>query len=343
MVIKRIGLDLGYAYTTLCDVSAGVYREPSVALVDKNTNRTLALGNAALDMPDPPQDAVLVRPFKNGLLYSRELTYSIISNAVSALMPAQKIRCVLGVPSDIAPKQEKELCGLVCQAGAAECYGVHRSVAALIGAGYSPTMSVISVNVGAAYTEVTVMHGGQVILSGLVQVGGEDFDRAVKEYILQQGDVNVSLSVARAIKEKLGAVWEGKEADNLDIEGTLSLTGNRVSMNLTSEDMAGAFEKPLQRFLLAVADTVKKIPPDVTDAVFENGIVLTGGGAMLFGMDRMIAKVLDIPAVLARDPMDCVARGLSRINTFLPSRIRTGKDVTAALAGYYETRKNGTT
>ena len=121
----------------------------------------------------------------------------------------------------------------------------------------------------------------------------------------------------------------------------LSLTGNRITMNLTTEDVVGVFEKPLSRLLLEIADIVKKIPLPCVNDIFENGIVLSGGGAMLFGLDRMIERILEIPVVLAKDPMDSVAKGLSRINNFLPARMRGQcKDITSQLAKFYEARNS---
>ena len=223
------------------------------------------------------------------------------------------------------------------ESGVAECFGVHRAMAALIGAGYSPSLCAISVNIGASATEIMVLHKGKILLEHTAEIGGEDFDRAVKNYISDQGDVSVSLSVASAIKERLGAVWQGKPSESLDLEGTLSLTGNKITMNLTTEDIVGVFEKPLSRLLLEIADTVKKIPLDHVKDIFENGIVLSGGGALLFGLDRMIERILEIPVVLAPEPMDSVAKGLSRINNFLPSRMRwQSKDITPQLAKLYE-------
>lgn len=337
-MVTKIGLDLGYANITLSDVNSGVYREPSHALVEKSTSRIIALGEEATHTS--MDGAILVRPFKNGLLYSADMTRAIIENAIRAIQPGGKVRALIALPSDFLPRQERELYGMLEACGVEEVYGVYRSVAALVGAGYAPSISAISVNVGARYTDIAVMHGGKVILKSTEEVGGEDFDNAVRTYIQEQGDVNVSLSIARAIKEKIGAVWEGKPCESIDIDGTLSLTGNRVQMTLTSEDVLGVFEQPLHAFLRAVANQVKKIPVEMVEAVFQNGILLSGGGAMLYGMDKMLEKILDIPVTLAQYPMDCVSRGMSRIHTFIPVRMRSNhKNITPQLAKYYETKK----
>ena len=345
-MVTKIGLDLGYANITLSDVTAGIYREPSVALVDKNTRRIVSVGESAIsgdeEIGADIENTLLVRPFKNGLLFDHEITKGVIEHAVKAVMPSERIRCVFGVPSDFLPKQEKELFGMINDLGVAECYFVNRAVAALVGAGYSPSMSAVSVNIGAASVEIAVIYNGNIIFTSRQAVGGEEFDKAVKQYILEQGDVNVSLSVARAIKEKLGAVWQGREESSVDIEGTLSLTGNRVHMNITGEDIVGVFEKPLHKLLLAVAEAVKKIPIDKVEEIFANGIILTGGGAELFGLDTMMEKILGVSVTKPDNAIDCVARGLSRINTFIPMRMRTAcKNITASLPKYYEDKKNG--
>ena len=229
---------------------------------------------------------------------------------------------------------------MLTEAGVDSSLSVARSVAAIIGAGYSPSLSVISVNVGAQSTEVAVMHKGEVVHLAKSNIGGEDFDKAVREYILKQGDVNISLQVARAIKERLGAVWKGRPNDSIDIEGTLSLTGNRLRMSVATEDIVGVFEQPLKSLLDAIVDAVKKSPADMCGAIAENGIVLTGGGAELYGIDMLLSKVLGLPVTKPQNAIDCVAKGLSRINSFLPASIKINhKNITHQVSKYYEGSK----
>ena len=178
-MVTKVGLDLGYANITLSDISSGVYREPSIALIDKETRRIISVGNSAVSA-NSDCNGMLVRPFKNGLLFDSQITKGVIETAISAVKPADKIRCVLGVPLGILPKQEKELFAMLTEAGVSECYSVTRSVAAVIGAGYSPSISAISVNIGAMHTEVNVLHRGKSILSKIEAVGGEDFEEVRK-------------------------------------------------------------------------------------------------------------------------------------------------------------------
>ncbi len=336
-MVRRIGLDLGYANITLSDDESGVYREPAVALIDKETRRIISVGNSALEESDGlSESTLLVRPFKNGLLFDRQITQSVILHAVKSLAADERTRCVIGVPTDLLPKQEKEIFAMLGEAGVSDCYSVNRAVAALIGAGQSPLQSAISVNVGAYATEIAVFNNGEVAYTKKENIGGEDFDKAVKQYIFEQGEVNVSLSVARAIKEKLGAVWHGRAEETVDIEGTLSLTGNRVKMTISSEDIVGVFEKPLHRLFMAVAEAIKRIPLDNIENTFKNGVVLTGGGSMIYGMDIMMSKVLGIPVVQPEDAIDSVAKGLSMINNAVPIKGRaTNKNITASIADYF--------
>ncbi len=338
-MITKIGLDLGYANITLCNVAAEVYREPSVVLLDKNTRRIISVGNSAVMSDESGADGMLLRPFKNGLLYSSDITREIIRHAVSALGAQDKIRCVIALPSDFIPKQEAEIFKMLEEVGVSECYSVNPSVAALIGAGYSPNISAISVNIGASATEISLLYNGDILYYAREQIGGEDFDRAVKQYIFEQGDMTVSLLIARTIKERLGAVWQGRTSESIDIEGTLSLTGNKVKMSMCTEDIVGVFEQPLKRLLEAIVGAVKKIPLEIVETVFENGIILSGGGAELYGLDTMISKVIGVSVTKATAPIDSVARGLSRINTFLPARTRKNKNITSQLAKFYESKK----
>ena len=340
-MVTKIGLDLGYANITLSDTEAGIFREPSIALIDKATRRIVSVGEDAIrEEANAGGEGLLVRPFKNGLLFDHTITQSIINNAVAATLPAERLRCVLGVPSDLLPKQEKVLFGMMNSAGVTDCYSVNRAVAALVGAGQSPLGSMISVNVGAFATEIAVISNGAITQTAKENVGGEDFDKAVKQYIFEQGDVNVSLSVARAIKERLGSVWSGKPAESIDIEGTLSVTGSRVKMSVTTEDIVGVFEKPLHRLFMAIAEVVKKIPLDSIEKTFESGIILTGGGSMIYGMDKLMEKVLGIKVTQPSDSINSVAKGLAIINSKIPVKGKSSnKNITTAVAGYFDTKK----
>ena len=341
-MITKIGLDLGYANITLSDATAAIYREPSIALIDKDTRRIVGVGSSVLSGDDPASaDGMLIRPFKNGLLFDHKITQAVIDNAIAAILPADHIRCALGVPSDFLPKQERDLFNMLESAGVTECIAVNRAVAAVVGAGYSPLMSSISVNIGASATEIAVIHDGEITNVVRAEIGGEDFDKAVKQYIFDQGDVSVSLSVARAIKEKLGSVWQGKPEECVDIEGTLSLTGNKVRMSVCSSDIVGVFEKPLHKLLRAIADVVKKIPLDYVEDTFRNGIILTGGGSMIYGLDMMIGKVLGIAVTRPANAIDCVARGLARINNIVPVKGRaSSRNVTSQIAKFYDDKRN---
>ncbi len=339
-MVTKIGIDLGYANITISDASSGVFREPSVALINKDTRRIISVGNAAMSAENTSAAEVLVRPFKNGLLFDQQITQSIINNAASAVLPAERVRCVVGVPSDFLVKQEKELFGMFNRAGIAECYSVNRALAALIGAGFKPDISAVSVNIGAASTEIAVLIEGEIIYSARANIGGEDFDKVVKQYIYEQGDVNVSLSVARAIKEKLGAVWSGKTGESVEIEGTLALTGNKVKMTVNTDDIVGVFEPVLRKLFMEIITAIKKIPLDYVEKVFENGIVLTGGGSLIYGLDKMMGKVLGIAVKQPSDPMDSVAKGLSRISAMIKIKGRTSnKNVTALVKKYYSEAK----
>ena len=341
-MVNKIGLDLGYANITLSDMTCGVFREPAVALIDKNSRRIISVGTKAIEESDAYlESALLVRPFKNGLLFDKQITQSIIANATKNLVNEDKLRLVVGIPSDLSQRQERELYEMFVNVGIKDCLFVNRSVAALVGAGCSPKLSVISVNVGAAFTEIVVFDEGKITVTQRAPVGGEDFDKAVKQYIFDQGDVNVSGSVARDIKEKLGSVWRGKPSDSVQIEGTLAMTGNKISMTISTDDIVGVFEKPLYKLLMAVAEVVKKIPLDNVEKTFKNGIVLTGGGAMIHGMDVMMEKIIGVPVYQPSGSIDSVAKGLSLINSMMPYRGRAGgKNVTDFVAKYYQENLN---
>ena len=340
-MVTKIGLDLGYANITISDTAAGVYREQSVALIDRDSRRIISVGNSAIESSEELGDsAMLVRPFKNGILFDRQITESVVRQVVGSLPKDERIRCVIGVPSGLVAKQEKEIFSILVEAGITDCYAVNRALAALVGAGRSPLESIISVNIGASHTEICVVADGKILYESREAVGGEDFDRAVKQYIYDQGGVSVSGFVAMSIKEKLGSVWRGKEETSIEIEGTLTLTGNKVKMTVSTEDIVGVFEKPLHKLLMAVADAIKKIPLDNVEKTFKNGIVLTGGGSMIHGLDKMMQNVLGVPVYQPENSIDSVAKGLAIINSLIPVKGKIGnRNVTMQISKYYEERK----
>ncbi len=346
-MLTKIGMDLGYSNVTLSNVMSEVYREPSVALINNEAkseaDRIVSFGRAAEDSArgGAGDKGALVRPFAKGMLHDHNLTDGIIRTLVSVVKPADKIRCIIGVPSDCIPKQEKELFAMLNAAGVQSSASVVRSVAAFIGAGYSPISSGISINIGGFSTECAVMHRGNILFMKRYDVGGETFDRAVREYIKKNGDVNISLGMAKAIKEKLGAVWKGKENESIDIEGTLALTGNNIRMNVCTEDIVGVFEEPMQELINCIVETVKHVPKEATADIMETGIVLTGGGAELFGLEVLLERVLGIKVTKPESPIDSVAKGLSVVNKIVSGKNKIdGKNITSQLAKLYQGSKN---
>ncbi len=333
-MVNKIGLDLGYANITLSDASLEVVREPSVALLDGATRRILSVGSEAMESVNAQNR--LVRPLRNGILYSLEFTEQIIKNTLARLKGGTDIRCCFGIGADFNQKQLSQLADILHGAGVTECYFVNRAMAAIVGSGFIPTMSVCSVNIGAKRTEVAILYKGAVVYSATEDIGGEDFDLAVQEYILKNGELNISLQDARAIKESIGAVWEGRNAEPIEVTGTLALTGNRIHMSINTEDILGVFEKPLYDLLNAVAVALRRLEAKYIDAMLENGVVLTGGGAQLFGLDKMMRNVFKLPVSTMKDPDDLVARGLAAIASFLPVKMRSeGKDITAKIGDLY--------
>ena len=338
-MVTKIGLDLGYANITISNINGDVFRESAVAIVDKNTRKTLAVGNETSEFV-PDESLMLVRPFKNGLLYSSGLTKDVIRKEIKSVNARDKIRCVVALPSDFIPKQEQEIFKMLEEAGVSESYSVNPALAAMIGAGYAPTASAVSVNFGASHTEIAVIHKGEIILTVRENIGGEDFDRAVKEYIYEQGGMTVSLLIARTIKERLGAVWQGRPSDSIEIEGVLALTGNEVKMTISDEDIVGVFERPLQKFLSVVATTVTKIPGDIAAEILKTGIILTGGAADIYGLDVMMERVFDIPVIRPYNPIDSISRGLARINTFIPVKYKSDRNISEQISKLYENKNS---
>ncbi len=340
-MLFKIGIDLGYANTTLIGTAtADIIRQPSVITVDNVTHRMVSLGDEAMEIAMNTEDgeALLLRPFRYGMLHSSDNTQDIIRAILKRVRrPADtKIRAIIGVPANFTAGQERHLFSIMQDCDIAECYAVKRAYSAMIGSGYAPDTSCLSVNIGALNTEICLVHKGKVVFNRTEEIGGENFDKAVQKYILEQGEVSVTLAVARAIKERIGAVWHGREAQSISISGVLALTGNTINMSISTEDILGVFEEPVSKVILAVANAVKSIPYDMVDDVFENGIVISGGGACLYGMSKMLQNVLGVKVSLSQNATDAVQRGFVKIHSYLPERMRSNcKDITTSVLKYY--------
>jgi rod shape-determining protein MreB len=230
----------------------------------------------------------------------------------------------------------------IYEAGTRNVALVQEPLAAAVGAGLkvlSPKGSMI-VDIGEGTTECAVISLGEIVVSRSQKIAGSSLDRAIINYLHNERRIEIGELTAERLKIKLGTATPKINRGEGEVIGRNLSNGMAINATVTSKEICYAIRPALASIVHQIRLTLESTPPELTSDICNNGIVLSGGGAMLFGLDRMIERVLEVPVILAADPMDSVAKGLSRINNILPARMRgDGKDITSQLSKYYESRR----
>lgn len=318
---KDIGIDLGTANTLVHVKGKGVVlREPSVVAIDKtNNNRVLAVGNAAKEMIGrTPGNIVAIRPMKDGVIADFDVaqamltTFIKMANTAGALL---KPRVVVSIPSGITDVEKRAVEEAVLQSGAREAYLMEEPMAAAIGAGLpieEPTGSMI-VDIGGGTSEVAVISLGGIVTSKSVRVAGDALDSAIVSYIKKEYNLMIGDRTAESVKLNIGSAYPVADERSMEVRGRDLVTGLPRNLVVTAEEIRGALAEPISLILEAIKFTLEKTPPELSADVMDHGIVLTGGGALILGLDRLISEETGIPVYVAEDPLDCVAVGTSKV------------------------------
>lgn len=317
---KDIGIDLGTANTLVHVKGKGiVVREPSVVAVDKGSNRVLAVGNAAKEMIGrTPGNIVAIRPMKDGVIADFDITQSMLKTFIKLVNVSGsmiKPRVVVCIPSGITEVEKRAVEEAVLQAGAREAYLMEEPMAAAIGAGLpieEPTGSMV-VDIGGGTSEVAVISLGGIVSSKSVRVAGDALDNAIVAYIKKEYNLMIGDRTAEDIKLTIGSAFPAEDEKSMNIRGRDLLTGLPKNIEITAQEIRSALHEPISDIVDAIKFTLEKTPPELSADVMDRGIMLTGGGAMIKGLDDLIAKETGIPVFVAESPLDCVALGTGKV------------------------------
>ena len=314
-ITKNIGIDLGTASVIVYAEGDGiVLQEPSVVAVDVDADRIVKIGKEAQAMLGrAPDNIKVIRPLKDGVISDYEVTQKMIQyyfrkacgNAIF------KPTVVICIPMNITEVETKAVLDAGTQAGARRTLLVDEPVAAAIGAGIdinSPVGHMI-VDIGGGTTDVAVISMGGVVVSESNKVAGDKFDEAIMGFVRRQYNTNIGQRTAEHIKRTIGAVYEIGEVKTMSVKGQSLIDGMPVEVNLTSKEMLEAMMDPISAIIDSICSVVERTPPELVGDILKNGIVMTGGGSLLMGFDRLIADVTGIKTRVADDPIRCVARG----------------------------------
>ena len=317
---KDIGIDLGTANTLVYMKGRGIIiREPSVVAVDIRTDKVRCVGQEAKEVIGrTPESVVTVRPLRDGVIADFDITISmledLIRRAAGTGFPVRP-RVVICVPSGVTGVERRAVRDVTEQAGARKVLVIEEPMAAALGAGLpvaEPTASMI-VDIGGGTSEVAVISLGGIVASRSVRVGGDKFDAAIVSYIRRNFNLLIGEPTAERIKIEIGSAVpldrEGETELSTEVKGRNLLTGLPQSITVTSQQIRQALADPLSEVVEAVHYTLERTPPDLSADIIDRGIILTGGGALLRGIDRLIHEATHMPVKIAENPLDCVAVG----------------------------------
>ena len=315
---QDIGIDLGTANTLVFVKGKGiVIREPSVVAVDQKSNppRVVAVGMEAKEMIGrTPGSITAVRPLKDGVIADFEITAEMIASFIKRTTkknPFQRIRVLICIPSGVTEVERKAVYDAAKSAGAKYVSLIEEPMAAAIGSGLpvSEATGSMVVDIGGGTAEVAVISLGDVVTANSARVAGDNFDEAIISYIKKKYNLLVGERTAEDIKIKIGSAYPYEGEGTINIKGRNLMDGLPKNVDVTSEEIREALADPVSQIVDAVKSTLEKTPPELAADIIDHGIMLTGGGALLRGLDHLISAETKIPVVIAQNPLDCVADG----------------------------------
>lgn len=326
-----IAIDLGTANTLIIQKDKVVVDEPSIIAIDKNTNKVLAIGRQAMQMHEKTHENIkTIRPLKDGVIADFHAAEHMIRGLIKMIDGSSKRmfpashRMVICIPSGITEVEKRAVRDSAEHAGAKEVYMIHEPIAAAIGIGINidqPIGSMI-VDIGGGTTEIAVIALSGIVCDQSIRVAGDSFNKDILDYMRRQHNLLIGERTAERVKIEVGsAMTELDEApDDFEIRGRDLMTGIPKVIKISYSEIAFAIDKSVSKIEEAVLKALEISPPELSADIYDNGIYLTGGGALLRGLDKRLALKTKLPIHIAEDPLRAVVRGtgsaLKSINNF---------------------------
>ncbi|NLM43121.1 MAG: rod shape-determining protein [Clostridiales bacterium] len=317
--VLDIGIDLGTASVLVYIKGKGiVLNEPSVVAIDRNSNKILAVGEEArLMLGRTPGHIVAVRPLKDGVISDYNVTERMLRYFINKAIGKRKIfkpRMVICVPSGVTEVEKRAVIDAANQAGAKTTKLIEEPIAAAIGAGLdiSKASGNMIIDIGGGTTDVAVISLGGIVVSSSTKIAGDKFDEAIVRYMRKKHNVMIGERTAEELKIKVGTAYPRDEEVKIEVRGRNLISGLPKTMEVTSEEMLEALSEPVAAIADAVHSVLERTPPELAADVSDRGIVMTGGGSLLYGLDKLISKRTGIPVYIAEDPISCVALGTGK-------------------------------
>lgn len=316
---KDIGIDLGTASVLVYIKGKGVVlNEPSVVAIDKNTGRLLKVGAEAQAMLGrTPGTIVAIRPLRDGVISDYDMTERMLKEFIRKVTGGFHLfppRIMVCVPSGITEVEERAVIDAGRQAGARRVYLIEEPVAAAIGAGIDITKpdGHMVVDIGGGTSDIAVISLSGVVESASIKVAGDQFNESIVKYMRRKHNILIGERTAEQMKMEIGCVYPKEEEATIEIKGRCLMTGLPKTITVNSTEMMEAFEEPVERILEAVHNVLERTPPELVADISNNGIVMTGGGSLVDGFDKLITARTGIHTVVAEDAISCVAEGTGK-------------------------------
>jgi len=329
---KELGIDLGTVNTLICDGGEIVLHEPTMVAVDVEQLKIVEVGQAAREMDGRvPEVIEVMRPVRDGVIAEFEVTMRMLRIYVEKVCgPARlfKPRVMITVPYGVTSVESRAVHEAALQAGSREVHLIQEPLAAAIGVGLpiaTPSGNLVVV-LGGGVTQAAVMAMSGIVVADAVRVGGSKVDDAIASYVRRKYGLLISQRTAEEAKIRIGAALPEEEERTLEVQGQDQVTGLPRPITLTTNEVVEALHETLNLQLVAVKSVLERTPPELASDIIDRGMVVCGGGSLLRGIDRWLTRETGVPAYLAEDPVECIAKGayrglsmLERLRRTLPS------------------------
>lgn len=319
-----MGIDLGTATVLVYLKGKGVIlQEPSVVAIDKNTNRILAVGEEARKMIGrTPGNIVAVRPLKDGVISDYDITEKMLKYFIRKACGKRRIsapKVMVCIPSQATEVEKRAVMDAARNAGAKRVFLIEEPLAAAIGAGMdiSKPMGNMVVDIGGGTTDIAVISLGGVVVRASIKVAGDQFDEAIIKYIRNKYKLMIGERTAEELKITVGSAYPGLRNESMNIKGRNLVTGLPDNVIVTTSEMVEALSDTVKIIAETVHSVLEKTPPELVADIIDSGIVMTGGGALLYGMDTLIENKTGVKVVFAEDTVSCVAMGTGKVLSYL--------------------------
>lgn len=317
---RDMGIDLGTANTLVHVKGRGiVLREPSVVAIKSDNGEVLAVGEEAKRMIGrTPGNIVAIRPMKDGVIADFDVTQAMLKYFIRKAMNSRSFmrpRVVVGVPSGVTEVEKRAVIDAAQQAGAREAYLIEEPMAAAIGAGLpveDATGSMV-VDIGGGTTEIAVISLGGIVTSRSIRIGGDEMDSSIVQYVKRMYNLMIGERTAEEIKISIGSAIVSETTDRtMDIRGRDLVSGLPKTLNIKASEIRDALHEPVYKIIDAVKGTLEKTPPELAADVMDHGIMMTGGGALLTNLDKLLSRETGMPVLVSEDALSCVGEGTGK-------------------------------